>query len=257
MPASQINIKVIGEGKPFVFQHGLGANIEQVEQLVSGIDGIQWIFMDMPGHGQSELTADAIPSFDFYTDQLVLALDKLGIQKAHFGGISMGAGIAINMALRYPEKVEGLFLVRPAWIDQETPEHLKILVQAANLLGQTNGIELFKNESSFEEINNKLPNAGQSLLSLFSAEQQKELPKVLEAMVNDKPYSSTEALQKLNLPCIIIGNDDDPLHPYEIAEKTNQNIVGSTIHKVTSRYIDGELHQKEIIELINKYLQNI
>lgn len=254
MPDSQINFKVIGAGIPFVFQHGLGASIGQVEQLLSGIDGFKWIFIDMPGHGDSILAKDCIPSFEYYTDQLVSSLDKLGIEKAHFGGISMGAGIAINMALRYPEKVQTLFLVRPAWIDQESPDHLKVLVKAAKLMGRLDGIERFKKDPTFLSINNILPEAAESLQTVFDPKQQKSLPTVLNAMVNDKPYSTLEDLKKLNLPCMIVGNHNDPLHPYTIAEITNQNISGSTLHKVTSRYVDGASHQNEIIELITKFV---
>ena len=241
------------QGVPFVFQHGLGANIAQVEQLLSGINGIQWIFMDMPGHGNSKLEKDCVPSFQFYTDQLVLALDKLGVTKAHFGGISMGAGISLNMALRYPGKVQGLFLVRPAWLDQESPENLKILLEAAKLMDLSDGIEKFKKEEAFQIINNELPKAAQSLLTIFDSEQQKELPTVLKAMVNDRPYDTMKELKKLDLQCTVIGNDNDPLHPYAMAESTSQNIPGSSLHKVTSRYIDSTAHQKEITDLIKKY----
>lgn len=251
------NLKVSGKGIPFVFQHGLGANLVQVEQLLSGIEGIQLINMDMPGHGNSALIKGEVPSFDFYVDQLVEVLNAKGIEKAHFGGISMGAGISINMALRYPEKVLSLVLVRPAWIDEGNPVHLRILSEAAELMSFSDGIEKFKGEASFQAINTELPNAGQSLLTIFNPEQQKELPNVLKAMVNDKPYAQLTALQKLALPCTVIGNDDDPLHPYDIAETTHQNIPGSVLHKVTSRYVDGTLHQKEITEHIKKHLLHI
>jgi pimeloyl-ACP methyl ester carboxylesterase len=257
LPDPQLNIKIIGDGEPFVFQHGLGANIAQVEQLLSEVKGFQWIFMDMPGHGNSKLAADCIPSFEFYTDQLVLALDKLGVKKAHFGGISMGAGIAINMALRYPEKVKTLLLVRPAWLDQETPVNLKILLEVSKLMGLTDGIEKFKKEAVFLTINKELPKAANSLLTIFDPEQQKELATVLKAMINDKPYCTIQELRNLDLPCVVIGNDNDPLHPYAMAESTNQNIKGSKLHKVTSRYTDSTAHQKEITELIKKYFLEI
>lgn len=254
MPDSQLNIKIIGQGIPFVFQHGLGANVAQAAQLLSGNKDVQWIFADMPGHGNSILTPDCIPSFDFYTDQLVLALDNLEVEKAHFGGISMGAGIALNMALRYPEKVQSLFLLRPAWIDEGTPENLKVLLEAAKLIGTPKGIEQFKSDPTFLKINNMLPKVGNSLLGIFDKDQQKGLPSVLKAMVNDKPFDNLEVLKKIAIPCRIVGNDDDPLHPYTIAEKTNEYIPESKLHKVTSRYINSAAHQKEITELITKHL---
>ena len=254
MSNQQINIKTVGAGIPFVFQHGLGANISQAEQLLGQIKGIKWVFMDMPGHGNSILTNDATPSFDFYTDTVVSSLDKLGINAAHFGGISMGAGIALNMALRYPEKVQGLFLVRPAWINEPSPDNLKILLKAANLIGRSDGIEEFKKELAFLAISSNLPKAAEALLSVFDSKQQKSLPTVLKAMVNDQPYSKLEELKNINLPCMILGNDDDPLHPQEIADITHRNIAGSAIHKIPSRYLDSARHKIKINELITKYI---
>ena len=41
-------------------------------------------------------------------------IDMLHLQQIAVGGISMGAAVALNFALRYPQRVLGLVLVRPA-----------------------------------------------------------------------------------------------------------------------------------------------
>ena len=48
-------------------------------------------------------------------------LNHLGLTRAVVGGISMGAGMALNAATRYPERVAGLVLARPAWLDRPMP----------------------------------------------------------------------------------------------------------------------------------------
>ncbi len=42
------------------------------------------------------------------------------------GGISLGAAVAVNVALRHPGRVLGLVLVRPAWIDRPLPENVAL-----------------------------------------------------------------------------------------------------------------------------------
>jgi pimeloyl-ACP methyl ester carboxylesterase len=39
----------------------------------------------------------------------------------------MGAGVALNFAIRNPARVTGLILSRPAWLDTAYPANLKIL----------------------------------------------------------------------------------------------------------------------------------
>ena len=60
-------------------------------------------------------------------DDLIGLLDHLGIEQAVIGGISLGAAVAVNVALRYPERVLGLVLSRPAWIDGPLPENVALL----------------------------------------------------------------------------------------------------------------------------------
>ncbi len=63
------------------------------------------------------------------------------------GGISLGAAVAVNVAIRYPERVLGLMLVRPAWIDRPLPENVHLYATIARLireLGPEDGLEQFR-----------------------------------------------------------------------------------------------------------------
>lgn len=246
-----------GSGKPFHFQHGLGSQLLQPQSLLAGLDGVRLLSMDCPGHGQAMLPADTLPSFDFYADHLIALMDQLGIDQALFGGISMGAGISTNIALRYPDRVRGLVLVRPAWLDQKTPDNLAILVDAAQWIGKDGGLERFAERADFAAIQQRLPKAAQSILGVFAATQRPELPTVLKAMVNDAPFSDLNALQNIDVPCLLIGNEDDPLHPYEMVEAMHQKINNSNIIKVPSRYLDDHQHREAVHKNVTKFITNL
>ena len=69
-------------------------------------------------------------------DDLVALLDHLEIERAVVGGISLGSAVAVNMALRYPERVRGLVLSRPAWIDRPLPENVRLYSMIAELASE-------------------------------------------------------------------------------------------------------------------------
>ena len=108
MPSINLNGELfhygsVGEGLPFVFQHGMGADLAQ--PLSSGADLAGWrmIAMDCRGHGQTEAKLDpARISFVQFAEDLKVLLDSLNIERAVVGGISMGAGVALAFALASP-----------------------------------------------------------------------------------------------------------------------------------------------------------
>lgn len=248
------NYTTTGKGTPFFFQHGLGSNLNQPQQLLSTLKNVQLLSMDCPGHGATPLPKGQIPSFSYYTDELHQLVVHLNIKKAIFGGISMGAGISINMAIRYPEKVQALVLVRPAWLDKETPDNLAILLEAATYIGKENGQAAFEKLSNFQNIQQKLPAAAKSILGVFAGTQRKEIPFVLTQLVQDQPLLTLTDLQKVTCPCLIIANDDDPLHPYEMADIIHQYLPNSQLVKVPSRYVDNQQHGKRVTELIATFI---
>ncbi len=249
-----LNYTEKGTGIPFIFQHGLGANLSQPQKLLATIGSIKLISIDCPGHGSSPLPDHIDPSFDYYANQVVGLMENLNIRKAIFGGISMGSGIALNIALKFPDKALALVLVRPAWLDQGTPDNLAILLEIANLIRQHDGEAIFVNSADFKRIEASLLNAAQSLLGPFDTSQREELPRVLEKLVNDKPFNDIKDLKQIDRPCLVIGNNDDPLHPLEMAQKIHQHIRGSEIYNVISRYIDDTKHSDSIKQTVSNFI---
>jgi pimeloyl-ACP methyl ester carboxylesterase len=251
---TQLNYKISGEGIPFVFQHGLASNLGQPQGLLSAIKGVKLISIDCPGHGDSPLAEPATPSFNFYAQQILDLMDQLKVRKAIFGGISMGAGIALNITLKSPERVSGLVLVRPAWLDQGSPGNLKILLAAAKAI-QDRDKPGFMNRTDFQEIQKALPKVAESILGVFGPEQRPELPIVIENMVKDRAFDDLNSLNTIDRPCLIIGSDDDPLHPFDMAESIHQQIRSSELSKIVSRYIDDEQHRLYVNKLVTNFIK--
>lgn len=244
----------IGEGVPLVFQHGLTANVNQITKLLTPVEGVRVLTIDCPGQGLSILPEGYRPSFERYSDEVLRNLDKYNIDKAVFGGLSMGSGIALNIAIRYPERVMGLVLLRPAWLDKSQPGNLDILIEALPYLNQVDGQIEFEKLSSFKELCIDLPDVGKSILGIFGDHQQKELSVVINSMVLDKPFLSLKDLEKINVPTLILANDNDPLHPFNMGLEIQKRIKGSHIEKITSRYVNGEKYASDVRSEVSEFI---
>jgi len=247
----------IGNGYPVVFQHGLASNSIQIQNLLGGLHEFRLLSFDCPGHGKSLLDENVIPSFDHYTDRIIAELDKKSIPKVIFGGLSMGAGIAINAALRYPNYVSTLIVHRPAWLDKARPPNLEILLRALPYLTIENGQYNFEQTKSFKELNKSLPLAADSLLGIFNSNQQDSLHRVIQLMVMDSFCETIEKLNRIRIPILIIANYDDPLHPFSIAENIHMNTNSSKLESVISRYIDPKKHKEQVQNLITNFIKPI
>jgi pimeloyl-ACP methyl ester carboxylesterase len=109
-----------GRGRPLVLVHGLGgcaANWVDVAPLLARKRRV--LVPDLPGHGRSEPLA-AVPNLAVFADRIGLVAEREGIIPAAFVGHSLGAVVALRLALRRPEAVSALVLAAGAGISSTT-----------------------------------------------------------------------------------------------------------------------------------------
>ncbi len=254
---SDIHFYESGSGPTLVFQHGLTANSSQIERLLGPMEKLHIICADCPGHGASQLDSGRVPSFENYANEIISLLGTRKIENVYLGGLSMGAGIALNIAVRFPSRVKALIFLRPAWLNTPFPQNLSILQTASTYLNHPNGNVEFQKLESFLRLKAQLPGAANSLLGIFADHQQDCLEMVISSLVSDTPLEKMSELEKIDCPCLILGNDHDPLHPFSIAHELSLNIKNSELKKVTSRYVNDTLHGQEIRHHIMKFIKNL
>ena len=98
-----LSYKVHGTGPDLLFMHGLAADRHQAERCLDALDGFRVITLDLPGHGASPLrrhrSLTEQVGFQAYTETAADLLGSLGVTSAYVGGISMGAGVALTLAM--------------------------------------------------------------------------------------------------------------------------------------------------------------
>src|SRR3954463_12663846 len=115
----RVNVIELGSGPPVVFIHGLSGSWQNwLEQLPVFARDHRVIAFDLPGFGASQMPREKITirGYGPFVDAL---LDELGVSSAAVVGNSMGGFIGIELAIRFPERVERLVLVSAAGLSIE------------------------------------------------------------------------------------------------------------------------------------------
>jgi pimeloyl-ACP methyl ester carboxylesterase len=75
---------------------------------------MEMVFIDRPGHGQSEFGPASMLLPDAQADALALLMQQRGIEQAIMVGHSYGGAVAAAFAVRHPKRVSGLLFLSPA-----------------------------------------------------------------------------------------------------------------------------------------------
>lgn len=248
----------VGEGLPFFFQHGLGADVSQPFGLFRPPAGIRLIAFDCRGHGETKPVGDlAKISLASFADDLRALMDHLKLAQAIVGGISMGAAVALNFALRYPERVTGLVLSRPAWLDAPNPWNVRMFSLVARLVrehGPARGREVFLNTPEFAETARSYPDTAHSLARQFEHPRIRENLANLERIPADRPNADRREWARIQVPTLILSNRQDPVHPFEYGETLAGLIPSAEFREITSKSVSVEQHGRDVQRFLEEFL---
>jgi pimeloyl-ACP methyl ester carboxylesterase len=108
----RVEVATTGEGPSALLIHGIPGSWRQciplAEDLADGPDGYKVVLPSRPGYGRTPIRTGR--SYEHQADAFVALLDSLGIDRTRVLGISGGAPVAIAMAARHPDRVDGLVL---------------------------------------------------------------------------------------------------------------------------------------------------
>ena len=107
-----------GTGPPVLAIHGLGGTKGSFLLTVAALaDRFRVVAVDLPGFGDSDKPIGAAYDPRFFADAMIDLLDALELDRADIIGNSLGGRVALEVALRDPERVGRLALLAPslAW----------------------------------------------------------------------------------------------------------------------------------------------
>lgn len=213
---AELSVTLEGEGPPLLYLHGLLGQSSQ--SLNDAPAGYRLATYDQRGHasGPRFTTASAYAIEEFVDDALA-ALDGLGWERAAVGGSSMGAAIALRLALDHPDRVEALLLAGPAFGDE-----LNAVLGADDELardletfGIAKTIEL--RHAAMAELG--LPPAATGVLDLWTAHDAQTIATAVRVVGRWVPFPDLEEVRRLPMPVAVVAWPDDPMHPLRLAER--------------------------------------
>ena len=101
-----------GTGDPVIALHGLGGTkISFLPTVAALADQFRVIAVDLPGFGDSDKPVGAAYDARYFARAVVALLDELELERVHLVGNSMGGRVALEVGLRYPERVRRIVLL--------------------------------------------------------------------------------------------------------------------------------------------------
>jgi pimeloyl-ACP methyl ester carboxylesterase len=203
-PVNGLNMyyEIHGTGRPLVLLHGALSAIDTSfgELLPSLAQTRQVIAVEMQAHGHTA-DIDRPLSYEQLADDTAALLEHIEIGAADIFGYSLGAGVALQVAIRHPHRVrklvlasvtyksEGLYPEVLAGIDMLTPDALA--------------------GSPFQEEYASIAPHPEAWSTLIAKVQQ------LDRQIQDWP---AESIQSIKAPTLLVIGDSDVVRPEHAVE---------------------------------------
>jgi pimeloyl-ACP methyl ester carboxylesterase/acyl-CoA-binding protein len=202
------------DGVPVLLMHGilLDAAVNRDVALPLADAGFRVILLDLLGHGRSDRAEAAELRNDFFAEQVIACLNHLHVDQAVVGGISLGAIVALQVAVTAPKRVRALVLEMPV-MEESTPFAailLSPLVFATNYFAW-----LYR---PFARLLQRMPRPRKGVFEsvLNAAAQDPEaIRSVLHGVLVGPVVPQRRLRRKIEVPALVIGHSGDWLHNLE------------------------------------------
>jgi pimeloyl-ACP methyl ester carboxylesterase len=208
-----------GDGPEMLYLHGLTGSA--ATQRSNAPPGYRVAAYDQRGHGTSTpvTEASAFAIEEFVADAIAV-LDGLGWDRPAICGTSMGAAVALRLALNHPNRVRALALAAPAFGDRKSAaiERFDGMARAIERFGIADAIPLIRQA----QIERGIAPDQTRFLDDFTRHQSAPLVAALRTVGHWVPFQDLGAGGSLPMPVIVLCWPGDEMHPEALAERIAQ-----------------------------------
>lgn len=252
----------VGAGPPVILIHGFGGSMWQWEQQQHTLSQhFRILTLDLPGAGVSDK-----PEIDYRPNQMldffVGFMDAVKIQQATLVGNSMGAGLAIGMALAHPTRVAKLVLIDglPQHVMEKltSPSVRRALETTAPSWLVSFGNMLFGGlmiESVLKEIVHDPALLTPAVIERSNRNRQRPglIKPIMTVRENLPLWESGFATRmgEITHSTLVLWGEEDRVFPIAVGEELHQTIEGSQFIRIPKA---GHIPQWERPDLVNQEL---
>ncbi|QBX56621.1 alpha/beta fold hydrolase [Nocardioides seonyuensis] len=218
-----------------VLVHGLlmPRRMQQPLARAMAARGLHVVTLDLLGHGRSDQPADPLVySMTAFAEQVVALLDHLGAERAVLGGTSLGANVALEVAVIAPERVKGMVVEMPvlnnalvAGIVAFVPlmfaaRYAPFTVNTVQRLARAvpRGIVPFWAGIGLDTVDHRADS----------------LAAVLHGVIFGRIAPSSSQRRRIQAPALVVGHPVDPIHPFVDADMLAAELPDVRIERASS-----------------------
>ncbi|HSK70786.1 MAG TPA: alpha/beta fold hydrolase [Pyrinomonadaceae bacterium] len=241
-----IAFKEYGSGNAVILLHAFPLSRKMWQPQIEALTAANFrvITPDLRGFGDNDSFADINTMEDMARDIAELT-DTLKIEKAIFGGLSMGGYILFNFFRLFPEKIAALVFAdtnSAADTEQKREGRFDLIENI-----EQNGAQALIDEMLPNLVSNYTKNNNQELLSeiekMFREVNPKAAIAALRGMAERQDHS--DCLSEISLPTLLIFGEDDKVTNLEIAREMDQKIPNSKLEIIKNAGHYSNLEQPE------------
>ncbi len=225
-----------------LFQHGLCGDARQPADVFP-TEAFRCLTVECRGHGGSEPGDPEAFGIAAFADDVAAMLDGMRLGPLPVGGISMGAAIALRLAVFRPDLVSALVLARPAWVTDADPGNMRPNAEVGALLASHAAADaraVFEAGETGARLAREGPDNLASLRGFFTRVPLTITSALLTRISADGPGVSREQIAALRIPTLVIGHGRDAVHPLEMACELAALIPGSRLSVIPPKADDLE-----------------
>ena len=247
----------LNAGCPVFFQHGLCGDSQQTAEVFPENSTFRRLTLECRGHGSSDVGNLTALSIETFADDVAAFISSAANRPAIVGGISMGAAIALRIAVRRPELVSALILARPAWTVFSAPVAMRAHAFIGELLSKRVAEEArreFDRSEYAQRLALDAPDNLASLHRLFERKPRAVTSALLTAIAADGPQVEWSEVERIAVPVLVIGHDRDIIHPLSYATDLAVRIPGAVLVHVTAKANDRRCYVADFRAALSGFL---
>jgi pimeloyl-ACP methyl ester carboxylesterase len=208
-------------------QLGSVATATVMNATLLAANGLRVIAYDARGHGRSDHTERRDDySWASHAEDLHQLMNALGIERATICGTSMGAGVALMLALAQPRRIERLILRSP-------PPFGEDLVPARRRMGSLAQMCRYLGVPLTARIIGMLPSNAEQARTVAAQRSAALVPAIYGLLFDSAPIP-IERFSEIHVPTLILSHPDDAMHPLRSGELIRDSIVGASLRVASS-----------------------
>lgn len=241
-----------GEGDALIFQHGLGGDEAQVASVLPEFCGHR-LTLECRAHGRSDAGDTSLFSISTFADDVLAFADQQGIDRFAVGGISMGAAIALRIAIKQPTRVTALILSRPAWLWSDAPENMRVIAKASDFIEHGRKDDFLASVDA-GLLRAEAPDNLASLLGMFDRQHPKIVTQLLKSIAGDGPGVTENEVRSLSVPTLVLATKRDLVHPLSHATTLAGCIPLAEFVELTPKATDKTAYTNEHRAAVSAFL---